>query len=102
MHLVLVLDTHTLVWLDEGDPRLGKKALQAIDEALVSDQLGVASISFWEIAMLVRKGRLDIQMELDVWRSELLGNGFRKYHCRAQPLFVPVSCRLSTVIPLIA
>jgi len=25
---MLVLDTHALVWLDEGNPRLGKKALQ--------------------------------------------------------------------------
>ncbi len=78
MHPVLVLDTHALVWLDEGHPRLGKKALQAINEALVSDQLGVASISFWEIAMLVRRGRLDIQMELDVWRMELLQNGLQE------------------------
>jgi PIN domain nuclease of toxin-antitoxin system len=38
----------------------------------------VASISFWEIAMLVRKKRLDIQMELDVWRMELLQNGLQE------------------------
>lgn len=75
---MLVLDTHALVWLDEGSPRLGNKALQTIDGALVSGQLGVASISFWEIAMLVRKKRLDIQMELDVWRMELLQNGLQE------------------------
>lgn len=75
---MLVLDTHALVWLDEGSPRLGDKALQTIDGALVSGQLGVASISFWEIAMLVRKKRLDIQMELDVWRMELLQNGLQE------------------------
>jgi PIN domain nuclease of toxin-antitoxin system len=70
-----LLDTHVLVWLDEGSPRLGAKALQTIDRALASGQLGVASISFWEIAMLVRKRRLDIRIELDVWRLELLQNG---------------------------
>ena len=75
---MLVLDTHALVWLDEGNPRLGKKALQTMDRALASGQLGVASISFWEIAMLVRKKRLDIQMELDVWRMELLQNGLQE------------------------
>lgn len=75
---MLVLDTHALVWLDEGSPRLGDNALQTIDGALVSGQLGVASISFWEIAMLVRKKRLDIQMELDVWRMELLQNGLQE------------------------
>jgi PIN domain nuclease of toxin-antitoxin system len=72
---MLVLDTHVLVWLDEGNPRLGTNALQTINRALASGQLGVPSISFWEIAMLVRKKRLDIQIELDVWRIELLQNG---------------------------
>ena len=38
----------------------------------------MASISFWEIAMLVRKKRLDIQMEFDVWRMELLQNGLQE------------------------
>ncbi|MBW2164478.1 MAG: hypothetical protein JRF43_08635 [Deltaproteobacteria bacterium] len=51
---MLLLDTYVLVWLDEGNPRLGTNALQTINRALASGQLGVASISFWEIAMLVR------------------------------------------------
>jgi PIN domain nuclease of toxin-antitoxin system len=75
---MLMLDTHALVWLDEGNPRLGAKALQTINKALASGQLCVASISFWEIAMLVRKKRLDIQIELEVWRSELLQNGLQE------------------------
>ena len=72
---MLLLDTHVLVWLDEASPRLGTEALQAINRALASGQLGVASISFWEIAMLARKRRLDIRIELDVWRFELLQSG---------------------------
>ncbi len=79
---MLLLDTHVLVWLDEGSPRLGKKALRKIDKALASGQLGVASISFWEIAMLVSKKRLDIQIELDVWRRELLKNGIEEIPLR--------------------
>ena len=72
---MLLLDTHVLVWLDEGNQKLGVNALQAIDKALAEGQLAVASISFWEIAMLVEKQRLDIQIELDVWRFELLQTG---------------------------
>lgn len=75
---MLILDTHALVWLDEGSPRLGKMALQTIDQALASGQLGVCTISFWEIAMLIRKKRLNIQMKLDLWRLELLQNGLRE------------------------
>ena len=72
---MLILDTHVLVWLDEGSPRLGKSALQTINQALTSGQLGVATISFWEIAMLIEKQRLTINAELDIWRSDLLQAG---------------------------
>jgi len=49
--------------------------LQVINQALAAGRLGVASISFWEIAMLVEKERLDIRIELDIRRLELLHNG---------------------------
>jgi PIN domain nuclease of toxin-antitoxin system len=75
MRKMLLLDTHVLVWLDEGNPRLGKAALQTINEALATDRLGVATISFWEIAMLVEKQRLTMQPELAAWRVELLQAG---------------------------
>lgn len=72
---MLLLDTHVLVWLDEGNPRLGSIALQTINESLASGQLGVATISFWEVAMLIEKQRLTMQTELDVWRFDLLHAG---------------------------
>ncbi|RLB25009.1 MAG: PIN domain nuclease [Deltaproteobacteria bacterium] len=72
---MLLLDTHVLVWLDEGNPRLGSMTLGLMNDALASGQLGVASISFWEVGMLVGKNRLDIKVELDVWRRELLQSG---------------------------
>ena len=72
---MLLLDTHVLIWLDEGNPQLGKIALQTIIESLSTGQLGVATISFWEVAMLVEKQRLTMQTELDVWRSDLLQTG---------------------------
>ncbi len=72
---MLLLDTHVLVWLDEGNPRLGKIALQTINESLASGQLGVATISFWEVAMLLEKQRLTMQTELAEWRFELLQAG---------------------------
>lgn len=50
---MLLLDTHVLIWLTEGNPRLGKTALDQINLAFAENQLGVSAISFWEIAMLV-------------------------------------------------
>lgn len=72
---MLLLDTHVLVWLDEGSPRLGRVARSKIDQALVAENLAVATISFWEIAMLSEKKRLTLQLELAAWRSELLQAG---------------------------
>ncbi len=72
---MLLLDTHVLVWLDEGNPRLGRIALHAINESLATGELGVATISFWEVAMLIEKQRLTMQPELADWRLELLQAG---------------------------
>lgn len=75
---MILLDTHALVWLDEGNERLGKKSLALMDKALKSGELFVAAISFWEVAMLVEKGRLEMQMEVDVWRQSLINNGLQE------------------------
>jgi len=39
---VILLDTHTLVWLDAGDARLGRQALERIRTAWREDALAVA------------------------------------------------------------
>jgi PIN domain nuclease of toxin-antitoxin system len=70
-----LLDTHVLVWLTEGNPRLDSDSLQTINSALKAGKLGVPAICFWEIAMLVAKQRLTLQMDLNVWRFELLQTG---------------------------
>jgi PIN domain nuclease of toxin-antitoxin system len=75
---MLLLDTHALIWLAEGSHRLGAIALEKINQALADGQLAVASISFWEIAMLIEKGRLEFNIELDVWRHDLLQNGMQE------------------------
>lgn len=57
---MILLDTHILVRYAAGDRKLGKKALAAIERALRNRALLVSSISFWEIAMLVQKGKLKL------------------------------------------
>ncbi len=75
---MLILDTHVLIWLDEGNPRLGVKALQTIDRALAEEKLAVATISFWEVGMLIKKEQLEIKMEMDAWRMDLLKSGLKE------------------------
>ena len=72
---MLLIDTHVLVWLDEGNLRLGAEALRRIDRSHQSNTLAVSAITFWETAMLVQKGRLSIAPPLTLWRKELLING---------------------------
>ena len=53
---VIVLDTHTLIWLDAGLEKLGTGAREQLDAALQNDSLAVSPISFWEVGMLDHKG----------------------------------------------
>ncbi len=71
----MVLDTHVLLWLRRGDQRLGRKARREIDQAWRSDGVGVSAISFWEVAMLERKGRLSLKVPVGPWRREQLEQG---------------------------
>ena len=75
---MILLDTHTLVWLDEGNERLGKQSLSLINQAFKSEKLFVSAISFWEVAMLVEKGRLEMQMDVDSWRQQLIAKGLQE------------------------
>jgi len=75
---VILFDTHVLVWLDEGDPAMGASAREQADQALQNEDLAVAAISFWEIAMLRQKGRLGIRHPLQPWRRGLMELGIRE------------------------
>ncbi len=54
----LLLDTHVLYWLWAGDrDRLSAAANRALDEA---DHLAVAAISWYELALLFERGRIEL------------------------------------------
>jgi len=72
---MIILDTHTLVWLDTGNKLLGKQAIKAMDQALADNALAVSSITFWEVAMLANKARLKLDFTPDIWRKELIERG---------------------------
>jgi PIN domain nuclease of toxin-antitoxin system len=72
---MIILDTHALVWLDNGAASLGKRAIQIIDQALADDALAVSAISFWEVGILINKGRLSMDFPPDIWRKDLLSRG---------------------------
>lgn len=62
-----LLDTHALVWLLEGNERLGQKSRDLINASALAQSLYVSAITPWEIAMLVNKGRLSFGQEIGAW-----------------------------------
>lgn len=65
---MLTLDTHTLVWWVNGSTELSATAAQAIKSLITQPgSLLVSSISIWEITLLVRKGRLQLNRPLHEW-----------------------------------
>lgn len=61
---MIVLDTHAWVWWAVSSPTLSKKAATAIRSART---VYVSAVSCWEVAMLVAKGRLVFDRDVEVW-----------------------------------
>ena len=72
---MIVLDTHALIWWVNGDAQLSGPARLAIEAAQQDGRVLVSSISFWEIAMLVERGRIALAMDLDQWLLAVQGLG---------------------------
>ncbi len=69
---MILLDTHILIWWVSGSGQLSANAKRAIDTTLNADrEVIVSSISVWEIAMLINRGRLVLSMDIDNWIGEL-------------------------------
>ena len=70
-----LLDTHTLLWLRAGDPKLGPAAREEIQRAWEANEVAVSAMSFWEIAMLKEKGRIIYPDDVGLWRLQQLREG---------------------------
>jgi len=65
---VIVLDTHALIWWVTGnDTQISAGATAAIQAEMNGGDIVVSSISAWEIAMLVKAGRLALSMDVAEW-----------------------------------
>jgi PIN domain nuclease of toxin-antitoxin system len=66
------LDTHVFLWLCLEPKRLSRPATVAIRRAATSGGFAIASISLWEIAMLVALGRLSPRGTAETWMTNLI------------------------------
>ncbi|OGM23733.1 twitching motility protein PilT [Candidatus Woesebacteria bacterium RIFCSPHIGHO2_01_FULL_39_17] len=68
---MILLDTHILIWWLNGSAKLSNKALREIKNSKKKEKIFVSSISIWEIAMLVKKKRLKLTLNVESWIREV-------------------------------
>jgi len=59
----LLLDTHALIWLFEGDEHLGKNARTYIENPENTNFISIAT--FWEIAIKHSINKLEMDMNIE-------------------------------------
>jgi PIN domain nuclease of toxin-antitoxin system len=64
---VILLDTHAWIWWVNDPGELSRPAREAVEEAAGAGEVYVSSISVWEMAMLVAKGRLKLSVDVEDW-----------------------------------
>jgi len=60
---MIVVDTHVVVWDALKPDKLSRRAKKAIAEANEGDGIIFCDISLWEIAMLMHKGRISVDID---------------------------------------
>ena len=67
-----LLDTHTLLWHDQNDRRLRPGARREIEHAFRLGDVAVSTVTFVEVGMLVRAGKITFISDVEAWRRGLL------------------------------
>ena len=62
-----LLDTHAWIWWIEQDRRLGARAIEVLDTLPRGARPFIADISLWEVATLVERCRLVLDVPLEEW-----------------------------------
>ena len=75
---MILLDTHVLLWLRLGSDRLGQQTRQLIEASWQHGDIYVSAITFWEIALLEAKRRVELDEKVDVWRRTVIEQGTKE------------------------
>lgn len=81
---VILLDTHTVLWVKSDSARLSPKARATIEKARKdAEGLAISGITLLELATLARKGRIRLTISLESLLQEI----------EAQFVVLPISSR---------
>lgn len=75
---MILLDTHSFVWLACDDKRLGKLSRRRIERARADAGVAVSAVSYFEIGALVDRGRLRLSEPLEGLRARALEAGVQE------------------------
>jgi PIN domain nuclease of toxin-antitoxin system len=64
---LILLDTHVWLWWLSESPALSRAASSAIGESARKDGVAVSTISTWELALLVARGRIALRIPVKEW-----------------------------------
>jgi PIN domain nuclease of toxin-antitoxin system len=69
----VLLDTHIALWLDSGDQSLRPATRDAIDASWrEGGRIYLSAVTIWEIAMLVDRGRVTLDVPVATWTARFL------------------------------
>ncbi len=64
----LLLDTHIWIWAVVEPARLSRRVTRALQEN--ENELWLSPISTWELALLVERGRIRLDSDIDPWLAD--------------------------------
>ena len=67
-----ICDTHILIFWQDDPKRLSKKAKYALEQSLEKKMLACSDISFWEISMLFKAGRLRNDVPAEQYMNDII------------------------------
>ena len=71
----LLLDTHILIWLMNGDKKLQSTKFYTWVQSKNPPQLWLSVISVWELGMLEARNKIELPMDCLQWVKNALSNG---------------------------
>ena len=88
----LLLDTHSLIWFYQTDPRMSAAAVAAIQDP--GNVVLVSPASYWEVAIKLSSRKPNLQVPYDVFIQEaIVDNNFT---------ILPIETKHTALIPTLA
>ena len=68
---MILLDTHILIWWVDDHPRLPKRIKKVIEDTAKKSTILISSISAWEVALLVKLGKITLHKSTEHWIEKI-------------------------------